>query len=564
MSTTAVTVLAPSRTDLIPAPAGLPKHIAEAYDRAMGEVVNLIDSPDVQSRFAHVMLTQLRTNRALQDCSPASIILGIVAMAEHGLDPSAQNECWLIPYKGVAQMQTGYGGLLKLALSHPDVLDVYADEVCANDVYEFYGVNAKPKHVYPGAFQPRGRYIGYYAVAALSQQRWRAVQMSVEETKAHAKFYSNNWDKKIYGEDAGGGFRGMSLKTVLRKICNTKYLPMTGKVASFLHSMDTFEGVVDAEVQDIRDVARHQLEAGKSATDHIEDLTGQRPLSLVHGTPAARSPVATPASSALGAAMQSPAGQAITALLQAKDIPHAEQEALWEQWQDTYPDLTPGALTRIREQMEKSPVGKEAGMSTLPQEVPDILDSEMRVAMIDVLLKEQGLTTQQRTAWKGTMTRKHRVKAFRDIPREALQDLLTAMQAKAFKRKEAGHEATSEGQPPTPGSDLAPVSPAATTDDDDNPPSVPEDIQPQDADEISPFDDGGLSTRASTLAFGAEDATLRTDLLAVSRGLIHHWLREEIEELVETADTPLALLRQKFDEVSQQLDAEAEEQKLPF
>lgn len=274
MATTAVQVIDPSRMESIPAPVGLPDRIGQAFTKAMEEVCHLLESRETQARFAHIILTQLRSKPTLQGCTPDSIVTGIIEMAEHNLDPSAQNECWLIPYEGRATMQTGYGGLLKLAQSHSDVLDIWADEVCENDTYEYYGVNQRPKHVYPTKFGPRGAYIGYYAVALLSQGRERAVQLSVEEMRQHAKYYSKNHDKKVWGEGTGGGFRGMSLKTVLRKICNTKYIPVTGKVAQLLHKMDTMEGVIDAEVSADSAARRQQLEAGKSIATHIADLYG--------------------------------------------------------------------------------------------------------------------------------------------------------------------------------------------------------------------------------------------------------------------------------------------------
>src|SRR3990167_5916538 len=150
-TSTAVTVRDSSRVSVnIPDPVGLPPRMVEVFTRAMQEVENLIESTPFQARFAQVVLTMLRTNTALQQCAPDSIITAIVQMCFHNFDPSSANECFLIPYQGNATLQVGYAGLLKLALSHSDVRDIWAEEVCENDTYEYYGVNARPRHIYPG------------------------------------------------------------------------------------------------------------------------------------------------------------------------------------------------------------------------------------------------------------------------------------------------------------------------------------------------------------------------------------------------------------------------------
>jgi phage RecT family recombinase len=225
----------------LPEPTGMPEQIGKAFTAAMETMCKFIAEPTFQARFAQLILTQLIQKPALQACTPESFFDAVVQIAESGLDPSAMNEVFLVPYNNEVTVQLGYGGLAKLACAHPDVLDVFADEVCANDTYEFCGVERRPTHGYPASFQPRGRHIGYYAVALLRDGRIRAVQMSVEEVKAHAKQYSRNADKKVWSDGSGGGFRGMAMKTVLRKICNPKYIPVAGHVAALFAALEAGE-----------------------------------------------------------------------------------------------------------------------------------------------------------------------------------------------------------------------------------------------------------------------------------------------------------------------------------
>ena len=258
---------------VIPPPAGLSEPVALAFARAMAEAAALLHHPDTIRRFAHLVLTELRTKKALQACTPDSILGAVVEMAEAGLDPSGMNEAFLIPYDGKATMRVGYAGLIQLACSHPEVIEVMADEVCVNDDYEFLALDARPRHRYPAMFAPRGRPIGYWAAARLTGDRWRAVQMSVEEILAHAKQYSQNSEKQVWSDGLHGGRRGMSLKTVIRKLCNPKYLPMAPRLVTVLQRESSFD--VDAATADAAPPSA--LEAGKTLADHIEDLTGSPP-----------------------------------------------------------------------------------------------------------------------------------------------------------------------------------------------------------------------------------------------------------------------------------------------
>lgn len=283
MATQLVT-MNPSALPVIPDPVGLPEAIAQAFTDAMKEVVNLIQSPLVAKRFATVALTKLRTQPDLQLCTPVSLIAVFVEAAEAGLDMSGQNECFIIPYRNrdkngrvlsvEAQMQLGYAGLIKLALTHPDVLDVYAEKVCELDTWRYRGLSQRPEHEYPAAFAPRGAVVGFYSVAELSAGRVRCLQMSVAEMKAHAKSYSRNAEKKVWSDGPGGGFEGMALKTMLRKVCNPKMIPMSARASEILYKMDVVEGVIVPEpAEDTPEtIEAHAREVAKTVDEHISDM----------------------------------------------------------------------------------------------------------------------------------------------------------------------------------------------------------------------------------------------------------------------------------------------------
>lgn len=333
----------PALAQVIPDPVGLPEVIAQAFTTAMAEVVNLIQSPLVAHRFATVALTQLRTNLDLQACTPISLIAVFVEAAEAGLDLSGQNECHIIPYRSYdkagrvtkveATMQLGYVGLVKLALAHPDVLDVYADVVCANDGWVYRGINRLPEHRYPGGFAPRGPMLGFYSTAELSGSRARCLQMSVAEMKEHARKYSRNAEKKVWSDGPGGGFQGMALKTMLRKLCNPKLIPMSARVAELLYKMDVVEGVVlpEPEPDSAATLAARAHEAAKPLEEHISDMwdTAAEACTAVHREPATPQAAAPDPETAPDAGGGRRGGQSLVEAISTLHRVHGGKDAGW-------------------------------------------------------------------------------------------------------------------------------------------------------------------------------------------------------------------------------------------
>ncbi len=441
--TQAVTVM--SHAVHLPEPEGLPPRMIEVFTRAMQEVENLIESREFQVRFAQIMLTTLRTNAALQQCTPESIVTALVQMCSHNFDPSSANECFLIPYQGRATLQVGYAGLMKLAMSHPDVQDIYAEEVCDNDTYEYYGVNVLPKHIYPAKFAPRGRYIGYYAVALLTERRVRAVQMSIEEVKAHANYYSQNAQNKIWSEARGGAFRSMALKTVLRKICSTRYLPVVGKVASLLRTLDTLEGTIDDAVDEERAQARQVLEVGKTLEDHIEDVTGERPVHGATHTHMSVPPVSTqparPYTVTPQGAMRHQDAQAtglaidvqISNLLYAQGFDDAGVAAWWEGQRATNVDLSPGYLNYLFERLQATPGVPPATALSATNAQDAVLATAWRA--LSHAQERLRWTEQERKLWERKQARRFR-KTYAELPLETVRAL--AKELEALQEAQAG------------------------------------------------------------------------------------------------------------------------------
>ena len=93
-------------------------------------------------RFTRLALTALRQTPKLAACSRDSFLGSLMQAAVVGLEPNTPTgQCYLIPYKGEAQLQLGYKGMLELVRRSGEVIGTpSARLVYENDLFDLsYG-----------------------------------------------------------------------------------------------------------------------------------------------------------------------------------------------------------------------------------------------------------------------------------------------------------------------------------------------------------------------------------------------------------------------------------------
>lgn len=206
-------------------------------------------------RIVRLFVTQVRKNEKLAYCDPISVMGSIVRVAQLGIAPEL---AYLIPFKKDCNVIIDYRGECELARRHPDVNDVEAFTVRANDEFYIDMGESKLVHKIANPFD-RGDVIGYYAVARMASGRDRICEpMSTAEVEAHRDKFATSKNSPAWRDS----FDEMAKKTVLRRICKT--LPQAQEVATAM-ALDDSAYKVSQNNHLILDAA-HETEANTTAS----------------------------------------------------------------------------------------------------------------------------------------------------------------------------------------------------------------------------------------------------------------------------------------------------------
>ncbi len=157
MTTTAVATKKP------PTLAGLIEQMKPEIARVRPAQLN----PD---RMARIATTCVRQTPALARTTPESFLGALLTASQLGLEPGGPRPgCYLVPYGSVCTFIPSWFGLVDLARRSGQVVDVWAEIVYENDVFDYtLGLDrAITKHQPPPLGEPRGEAIGVYAAAEL-------------------------------------------------------------------------------------------------------------------------------------------------------------------------------------------------------------------------------------------------------------------------------------------------------------------------------------------------------------------------------------------------------------
>lgn len=195
-----------------------------SYQKAIS---NVIRDPKKQERFVAAITSAVATNPALQECEPSTILSGALLGESLGLSPSPQlGQYYLVPFNDtkkcckVAQFQTGYKGLIQLALrsgyyKHLNVIAVKQGEMTKwNPLTEEVEVNI----ITDDAEREKLPTVGYLAMFEYLNGFQKTIYWSKEKMEAHASQYSKGYSAKRGYSFWERDFDSMAFKTMLRQL----------------------------------------------------------------------------------------------------------------------------------------------------------------------------------------------------------------------------------------------------------------------------------------------------------------------------------------------------------
>lgn len=138
-------------------------------------------------RFSRQVLTTLRTNPKLAECSWQSVIGGMLLGAQLGLElNSPQGHAYLVPFNKEAQFILGYRGIIHLSNQSGQLKSIEARTVYEGDEFEFsYGLEGTLVH--KPTLKDKGEPIAYYGVAKFTNGGHYYVVLSPSDIDKHRK-----------------------------------------------------------------------------------------------------------------------------------------------------------------------------------------------------------------------------------------------------------------------------------------------------------------------------------------------------------------------------------------
>lgn len=196
------------------------------------------------------VLSTLRKDGKLLQCSPDSFYSAAHQAAILGLQPGPLGHVYLVPYGKTATLITGYKGLMELARRHPDVRQVEAKLVfeCEMDDFEFDQETNKVTHKWRPGPKTEETFVACYSRVwmegsdrplVLVFERDQVEARRSRSKAAHSNFWKNDW-------------LAMARKTVIRAHYNGGEVPVSRELKQALEHEDEIEK--KAEVLSVSDI----------------------------------------------------------------------------------------------------------------------------------------------------------------------------------------------------------------------------------------------------------------------------------------------------------------------
>lgn len=183
-------------------------------------IERMLPEPRMIDQFMYAAEVSMGKNKALEGCSPVSVLNCLLTSAKYGILPDGRN-AHLIPYGQECQLQFDYKGFVHILIRDGVAKKVYCETICANDKFTWKNGEIVNHEI---SF-PRGEILGVYCDITLADDTHQYELMDrdeIDKIKACSRGSSSSsspWNR-FYSE--------MAKKSVFRRA--TKWLKLSPDV----------------------------------------------------------------------------------------------------------------------------------------------------------------------------------------------------------------------------------------------------------------------------------------------------------------------------------------------
>lgn len=223
------------------------------------------------TQFAVSILSVLQGSQSLKSASNESIYAAAMKAAVLNLpiEPSL-GRAYLVPYKGQAQFQLGYKGLVELAQRSGQYKNINAGIVYKSQLISY---NPLLEELILDFSKPQDEIVGYFAAFKLLNGFEKVSFWTVEKVTAHGKKFSKSFASGPWKTD----FDAMAKKTILKDILS-KYGPLSVEMQKAIKednqdsTISTPKDITPPETNSLDDLIGHQSEIDGASSD-FKDVT---------------------------------------------------------------------------------------------------------------------------------------------------------------------------------------------------------------------------------------------------------------------------------------------------
>jgi len=228
--------------------------------------------------FISSIVNAVAGNAELQKCTPESIVgAAFKALPYRFLVDSVLGHAYIVPYKGRAQFQLGYKGLIQLALRSRMYKKIITAKIFADEIENYNTVTGEVEFVrnpdskmrYDGKSKP----CGYYAKIEEHSGFIAELYLPTKSIEEHGKRFS-----KSYGSSGSAwttNFDAMAEKTVLIKVLN-KYGQLSFNALAVINDSDSDESPETESHEPIQE-AKETIKRGKIKKETVVDAVVEAP-----------------------------------------------------------------------------------------------------------------------------------------------------------------------------------------------------------------------------------------------------------------------------------------------